>query len=66
MEVGGGDIPQFRGDQDIPLPQGRQLGADILLGEDIDHLQGHPHRRIQGLPIQQGGTQVDGDDHIGA
>ena len=64
-EIAGRDAVQLRLDINVPGPQLGQRAADILLGQDGDHLRRDGEQRTDLLGLEQRRADVDGDHHVG-
>ena len=53
-------------DQDVGRLEQRELRADVLLGQDVEHLRRVPRRRLQLVARHQRRADVDRDDDVGA
>jgi hypothetical protein len=65
-KVSRAELPERRFDQDVLLRQLRKRCLDIVLGHQVDRLQGHGGRRGQLVATKGGRAQVDGDDDLAA
>ena len=66
FKIGGTDGIQRRRNQDVGFFQRLQRYPHILLGENVEHLQGHAENGLQFVALQQGRADIDRDDDIRA
>jgi len=64
-EIGGGNAVEHRLDVDVARPERGQRAADILLGQNADHLRRHGEQRADLLGLEQRRADIDGDHHVG-
>ena len=66
VEIGCGEIAEIGLDQDVRRLEQGERGADVLLGQDVDHLASDTEERVELAALHQRRAQVHRDDDVGA